>query len=94
MRAGGHDIPEDKIRERCIASIENLIALLPRITRLQVYDNSIQAEPGDPVPDPVLLAEIIDGRLTYPTAPATLLATPDWAKPILEAALSGDDGLP
>ena len=43
---GGHDIPEVKIRERYIASIQHLIALLPSLTRLHVYDNSVDAIVG------------------------------------------------
>ena len=52
---GGHDIPEAKIRERWQSSIANLIALLPHIARLQIYDNSRDAEPGTQVPTPRLL---------------------------------------
>ena len=41
------------------------------------------------VPDPVPVAVIQRGRLAWPApdAPAQLAATPDWAKPVLEAAL-------
>lgn len=85
---GGHDIPEAKIRERYRTSIANLVALLPRVSRLQVYDNSRDAEPGTPVADPRLLLQMEDGRIAWPTDADTLRATPDWAKPILEAALS------
>ncbi|MFT4179091.1 MAG: hypothetical protein QM612_06465 [Thermomonas sp.] len=85
---GGHDIPEAKIRERYVASIKNLAALLPRITQLHVYDNSIDATVGAPTPDPRLLLQMEDGQITWPTDAATLRQTPDWAKPILEAALS------
>lgn len=85
---GGHDIPEAKIRERYPASIANLVALLPRLSRLQVYDNSRDAAPGTPVPDPRLLLQMEEGRIAWPTDADSLRATPDWAKPILEAALS------
>src|SRR5690606_5707753 len=85
---GGHDIPEAKIRERWHTSIANLIALLPRLSQLQVHDNSLDAEPGSPVPDPRLLLQMERGRIAFPTDAGTLRATPDWAKPILEAALS------
>ena len=88
MRAGGHDIPEAKIRERYPASLRNLVALLPRLAHLQVYDNSAQAAPGTPVPDPLLVAEIRDGRLVWPNEVRMLRRTPDWAKPVLEAALA------
>ena len=85
---GGHDIPEAKIRERYRSSIANLVALLPHLSRLQVYDNSRDAGPGTPVADPRLLLQMEGGRIAWPTDAGTLRATPDWAKPILEAALS------
>lgn len=85
---GGHDIPEAKIRERYRTSIANLVALLPHLSRLQVYDNSRDAEPGTPVADPRRLLQMEEGRIAWPTDADTLRATPDWAKPILEAALS------
>ena len=85
---GGHDIPEAKIRERYRSSIANLVALLPHLSRLQVYDNSRDAEPGTPVADPRLLLQMEEGRIAWPTDADTLRATPDWAKPILEATLS------
>lgn len=85
---GGHDIPEAKIRERWQSSIANLIALLPHIARLQIYDNSRDAEPGTQVPTPRLLLKMDARRISWPTDANTLRDTPDWAKPILEAALS------
>ena len=88
VRHGGHDIPEAKIRERYRSSIANLVALLPHLSRLQVYDNSRDAGPGTPVADPRLLLQMEGGRIAWPTDADTLRATPDWAKPILEAALS------
>lgn len=84
---GGHDIPEAKIRERCVSSLHNLIGLLPLLAQLQVYDNSIDAAPGAPVPDPRLLLQMEAGSITWPRDTATLGQTPDWAKPVLEAAL-------
>jgi predicted ABC-type ATPase len=88
VAVGGHDIPEAKIRERYVASLENLIALMPSITLLQVYDNSVDVARGEAIPDPYLVAEIVDGRLVRPTDIVSLRRTPDWAKPLLEAALS------
>ena len=60
----------------------------PWLAQLQVYDNSVDAEPGTPVPDPRLLLQMEDSRITWPTDTATLARTPHWAKPILEAALT------
>src|SRR2546427_11193813 len=38
---GGHDIPEEKIRERYDRRRVNLIELMPRLTELRVFDNSL-----------------------------------------------------
>ena len=86
--AGGHAVPEALIRQRCRSALENLIALMPRLAQLQIYDNSATAGLGQAVPDPQLLAEMQAGQLVWPTELASLQATPDWAKPLLEAALS------
>jgi predicted ABC-type ATPase len=87
VAAGGHDIPEAKIRERYPAALKNLIALMPHLAQLQVYDNSAEAAPGTAIPDPLLLLDMHAGRIVRPTALAALRRTPDWAKPVLEAAL-------
>lgn len=82
---GGHDIPEEKIRERWDESRRNLIRLLPNLHHLRVYDNSVDADPaqGKP-PHPVLLLELRQGKIT---APADLSGAPDWAQPIIAAAI-------
>jgi predicted ABC-type ATPase len=87
--SGGHDIPENKIRERWIGSRANLIKLLPRLAHLQVFDNSAEAAPGKYIPDPVLVLEMVCGRMVFPEPQdATALnATPDWARPIVQAAI-------
>lgn len=89
VRHGGHDIPEQRIRERWTTSRLNLISLLPHLKALQVFDNSLEAAPGETIPEPLLVLEMKDGRAVYPGRddPAALKATPDWAKPIVEAAL-------
>lgn len=86
---GGHDIPEAKIRERWTASRANLIRLLPHLARLQVFDNSAEAAPGEEIDDPVLVLEVIGGRVTYPAPEdaAALAATPAWARAIVQAAI-------
>ena len=43
---GGHDIPEEKVRERYGHSVLNLIRLMPHLTELLVYDNSEEADPS------------------------------------------------
>lgn len=88
---GGHDIPEEKIRERWISSMGNLIALMPKLAHLRVYDNSRQVDIGAPVQEPVLLLEMVRGRRIYPSALKEVMDTPDWAKPALEAAFELDD---
>lgn len=82
---GGHDIPVEKIHQRWWRSRENLIRLLPHIHHLRVYDNSREADPvAGERPLPVLLLEMQAGKIT---APDDLSNTPDWAQPILAAAL-------
>lgn len=85
---GGHDIPQAKIRERYPAALKNLIALMPHLAQLQIHDNSVEVAPGEPIPDPVLLAQMEAGRLVWPVDVEVLKRTPEWAKPLLEAALS------
>lgn len=87
VAAGGHDIPAEKIRERFTASRENLIVLMPYITHLAVYDNSADVGAGELIPDPVLVAEMESGKLVWPRSLKDLARTPEWAKPLLEAAI-------
>ena len=85
VQRGGHDIPEDAIRRRYQHSRLNLIELLPLLTALRLYDNSAEADPATgAVPQPVLLLHLEHGRIV---APADLSGTPDWARPIVAAAL-------
>lgn len=82
---GGHDIAEDVIRRRYQHSRLNLIELLPSLAALRLYDNSIEADPADGVaPHPRLLLQLDHGRIV---APDDLSKTPDWARPIVAAAL-------
>jgi predicted ABC-type ATPase len=92
VSGGGHAIPEDRIRARWISSHANLIRLLPRLSRLQVFDNSAEAAPGTPVPAPLLVLQMLAGRAMYPGRADrdALAATPQWARPIVEAALELD----
>jgi predicted ABC-type ATPase len=83
---GGHDIPEARIRERYDRSRLNLVRLLPRLTELRVYDNSAEADPhAGKAPEPVLVLHTAGGRVV---ATCDLALTPEWAKPIVAAALS------
>lgn len=85
VRKGGHDIPDGHIRRRYEHSRLNLIHLLPRLTTLRLYDNSAQADPAaGRAPVPRLLLQLEHGTIVGPT---DLSQTPDWAKPIVVAAL-------
>lgn len=85
VAAGGHDIPEAKVRERFDASRSNLIKLMPHLASLRVYDNSAEADPrAGRRPRPVLLLQMHAGQVT---AHAALRNIPAWAKPVLAAAL-------
>lgn len=86
---GGHDIPEDLIRERYGRGIQNLIRLLPSLTALRVYDNSKETPPSDSRPEPELVLHVERGKVLYPEDTA---ATPEWARPIVAAALALQDG--
>lgn len=87
VAAGGHDIPEAKIRERYVQSRRNLIRLLPRLTDLTVFDNSAESPPllGDR-PEPRLLLHTVTGAVIGTPA---LNSIPSWAKPIVMTALGG-----
>jgi predicted ABC-type ATPase len=85
VAAGGHDIPEAKVRERFDASRSNLVKLMPVLASLRVYDNSFDADPrAGRRPQPVLLLQMQAGRVV---AHAPLARVPAWAKPLLAAAL-------
>lgn len=82
---GGHDIPERDVRRRFEHSRLNLIALLPHLTALRVHDNSREADPAaGEVPSPRLVFRMERGEII---GPPDLSPTPNWAKPIVAAAL-------
>lgn len=89
---GGHAINEQKIRERIPASLLNLIRLMPHAWRIQVLDNSLTVASGEAIADPVRVLTWEAGRLVYPKTPGQLRSTPDWAKPLVEAAMDLDSG--
>ena len=91
VAAGGHPIPEEKIRERYPNAQLNLIKLMPHAAYIKAYDNSAEAAADGTVPDPGLVLDMENGQLITP-APNNLEAlqrTPEWTKAILEAALRG-----
>jgi predicted ABC-type ATPase len=91
VTAGGHAIPEAKIRERYPLAQLNLIKLMPHVAYIKVYDNSIEAATDGTVPDPLLVLEMENGRVISPTPDdlKALQSAPEWTKPLLEAALRG-----
>ena len=92
VRKGGHDIPEADIRRRFDQSRLQLIHLLPHLAELRVYDNSIDADPQTgqaPKPQLLLHWQNLDShaRVLIPQDAAALAQTPDWAKPVVMAAI-------
>lgn len=82
---GGHDIPEEKIRERYDQSRINLIELMPRLTELRVFDNSFEADPhAGRAPRPTLVLHLANGRIAEMV---DLAETPQWAKALVAAAV-------
>jgi predicted ABC-type ATPase len=90
VAAGGHPIPEEKIRERYPQAQLNLIKLMPYVSYVKVYDNSMEAAADGTVPDPLLVLEMENGQVISPALDdlKALQRAPEWSKPILEAALS------
>lgn len=82
---GGHYIPEAKIRERYASSFLNLIRLLPQLSELRLYDNGLEADPHTGAePKPRLLLHLKNRQIV---SLCDLVSTPDWAKPVLLAAI-------
>lgn len=85
---GGHDIPEEKIRERWTNSIANLIMLMPHLSELKVFDNSTQVQVNEELPDPIKVLAMSDGRITFPNLEDVnaMNQVKEWVKPLLMAA--------
>ncbi|MFN2425975.1 MAG: ZTL protein [Candidatus Binatia bacterium] len=83
---GGHDIPEETIRQRYRSSRLHLIKLLPLLSELVVFDNSDDADPasGD-APNPKRLLYWKNGAIV--DIERALDLERSWAKPILASAL-------
>jgi predicted ABC-type ATPase len=87
VEKGGHDVPAARIRERYDRSRLNLIRLLPKLTELRVYDNSAEADPHrGRMPAPLLVLHWARGRIV---STCELPRTPEWARPIVAAAMKG-----
>ena len=94
VAAGGHPIPEEKIRERYPLAQLNLIKLMQHVAYIKVYDNSAEAAADGTVPDPLLVLEMENGKLISPTPDDlnALQRAPEWTKAVLEAALRRGPG--
>ncbi len=85
MRHGGHAIARDLIERRFEQSRINLIELMPHLTELRVYDNSVDADPAfGKTPELKLLLHMKRSTILNLQE---LNNTPDWAKPIVTTAL-------
>ncbi|MGP1691837.1 MAG: AAA family ATPase [Giesbergeria sp.] len=95
VASGGHAIAEAKIRERWVSSRLNLLKLMLHLARLQVFDNSAQVAAGEDIAPPLLVMEMVRGALVYPGPgeAAALRATPEWARPMIQAAIEHQAGL-
>ena len=88
VRRGGHDIAAEHIHRRYDRSRLNLVELLPHLTALRGFDNSENADPATgKTPKPKLVLHLEQGKILNPR---NLKRTPDWAKPIVAAALKLD----
>jgi len=85
VRRGGHPILEADIRRRFEHSRLNLVHLMPKLAALRVYDNSAPADPAaGRRPTPVLVLDVERGKILNPR---DLPRAPQWAKPIVAAAM-------
>ncbi|MGH2507652.1 MAG: AAA family ATPase [Gammaproteobacteria bacterium] len=86
VQRGGHDIPEDKIRERFERSIENLVTLVPHIHELKLFDNTAEADLAHgEAPGIRALLHMRDHKIV---SCVELTEVPDWAKPVFLVCLA------
>ncbi len=79
---GGHDIPEDKIRERWKNSIHNMLGLISKASEIHVYDNSLPITKGKP--EAKRLVALKEGKVVG----KIYQDMPQWAKPLTSAILA------
>jgi len=85
VQAGGHPIDDDKVRERYVSSIQNVVRLAPHLTELRVFDNSAPADPKTgQSPEPIEILYAREGKLERHVE---LGECPEWAKPLLAVLL-------
>ena len=79
---GGHDIPEIKIRERWKNSAHNMLGLVPKVSEVHIYDNSLPITDGKPSAKKLIALK--EGKLVG----SVHQDMPEWAKPLASAALA------
>jgi predicted ABC-type ATPase len=82
---GGHPIAADKIRERYPKSLANLIKLLACASEVRIYDNS--DESADGAPRARLVLSMSRRQIVKPSVSELVAAAPEWAKPVVAAAI-------
>jgi len=85
VERGGHDIPVGKIRERYPRSLANLVGFLGKAAEVHVFDNSVETPDG--VPHARLVFRLRGQRILEPDFGTLMYDTPDWAKPLVAAAI-------
>ena len=78
---GGHDIPEEKIRDRFVRSAYNVMRLIPGCHQLVVLDNSETGPEGRPAVK--RLFSVKSGKVTVHVGDM-----PEWARPLAATALT------
>lgn len=81
VASGGHDIPEEKIRQRWIGTINNMMSLIPVCGAVTVYDNSADLVKRKPAP--IRLFAMTGNEFIQPP----IENMPDWAKPLAVVAI-------
>lgn len=82
---GGHDIPEAKIRERYPQSLSNLVSFIGAAAEVHVFDNS--GESADGLPQARRVFRMRGQRIIEPDLETLMSQTPNWAKPVVAAAV-------
>lgn len=82
---GGHDIPEDKVRQRYDDSRKNLLSFIGTAATIRVWDNSTQTANGRPA----FAQEVfrIENRTLKLPGGADPSLVPGWVRPLLAQSL-------
>ena len=83
---GGHDISEADIRRRYESSRLNLIHLMPHLTALKIYDNSLETVIA--AGKVLVLKLVLHMEKGKVRRVRRFHKTPDWAKPIVAKAIN------